>query len=106
MYGVKPVPFTEARLPFTEARLPDCVELWSLGILIWQLIEEHHVEQRLMYSDTTVVLNKTKFAEAIHEEADARSSGADHLSQCFLCNGWNKCLRLTGFAKFCHQKKN
>jgi hypothetical protein len=37
-----------------------------------------------MNPDATVVLNKAKLAKAIHEEADAGPSGADHFCQCFL----------------------
>jgi hypothetical protein len=33
-----------------------------------------------MNPNATVVSNKAKFAKAIHEEADARSSRADHIS--------------------------
>jgi hypothetical protein len=42
------------------------------------------VEQRPMNPDATVVFNKAELAKAIHQEAHARPSGADHLRQSFL----------------------
>jgi hypothetical protein len=39
-----------------------------------------------MNPDATVVFNKSKLAKAIHEEADAGPSGADHFCQSFLCD--------------------
>ena len=45
------------------------------------LIVKNHIEQRFMHPDAAVVLNKTQFAEAIHEEADAGPRRPDHLGQ-------------------------
>ena len=58
--------------------------------MLGQLIEQDHIEQGLVNLDAAVVADKAKFAEAIHEETDARSRGANHLCQGFLRNGRNK----------------
>ena len=41
-------------------------------------VVQNYIEQRFANPDTAVVLNKAELAEAIHEEADAGSGGADH----------------------------
>ena len=74
--------------------------------MIWQLIEEDHIEQRLVYLNAAVVLNEAKLAKAVHKEADSRSGGTDHLGKCFLSNGWYEFLWFTRLAKFRHQKEN
>jgi len=35
------------------------------------LLVEHNVEQGFMHGDATVVIDETKFSEAVHEEAHA-----------------------------------
>ena len=59
-----------------------------------------------MYLDAAVVAYKTQFAKAIHKEANAGASGADHVRQGFLSNGRNKGLRSTWFAELGHQQEN
>src|ERR1035438_6100253 len=52
---------------------------WLLGIVLGQLIEEEHIEQRLMHLDAAVVGDEAELAKAIHEKADTGPCGADHL---------------------------
>jgi len=42
---------------------------------------QDHIEQRFMNPDATVVFDKAEVAKAVHEEADAGPSGADHFRQ-------------------------
>jgi hypothetical protein len=53
-------------------------------ILLSEVVVQNHVEQRFMNPDPLVVLDKAQLAEAIHEEADTRPGGADHVCQRFL----------------------
>jgi hypothetical protein len=64
--------------------------------VLGQLIEQDHIEQRLMHLDAAVVTDKAELAKAVHEEADAGSRGADHLRQGFLRNGRNEGFRFPG----------
>ena len=77
-----------------------------LRIAVGQLIEQDHVEQRLMYLDAAVVTDKAELAKAIHEKADARPRGANHLRQGFLRDGRNVGFRFARLAKFGHQQEN
>jgi len=56
-----------------------------------------------MNLDATVVCNKAELAKAIHEEADAGPSGADHLRQGFLRDLRNQSLWFTRLAKLRQQ---
>jgi len=66
-------------------------------------VVENDVEQRLMNLDAAVVRNKAELAKAIHEEADPRPSGADHLRQRFLRDRRNQCFSFTRLAKLRQQ---
>src|SRR5579871_3408154 len=59
-----------------------------------------------MYLNAAVVANEAELAKAIHEEADAGTSSADHIRQCFLRNRRDKGFRFTRLAEFRHQQKN
>jgi len=52
-------------------------------VIIRQLIEQDHIEKRLMYLDAAVVFDEAELAKAVHKEADAGPGGADHLRQGF-----------------------
>jgi len=56
-----------------------------------------------MHLDAVLITNQAKVAEAIHEEADAEPSGADHFCQRFLGDSRNEGFRLPGLAKLRHQ---
>src|ERR1700732_1696520 len=43
------------------------------------LFAQHHTQERTMHFEMAIVVDKTKFAELVHEVADARSSCSDHL---------------------------
>jgi hypothetical protein len=55
--------------------------------------------------DATVVFDKAELAKAIHEEADAGPSGADHLCQTLFRDLWNQPFKLGRFARLCHQQE-
>jgi hypothetical protein len=42
-----------------------------LRIMLRQAVEEHCFEKRFVYLDSTVVVNESQPAKAVHEEADA-----------------------------------
>jgi DNA topoisomerase I len=77
-----------------------------LRVVLGQLIEQHHIEQRLIHLDAAVVIDKAQLAKAIHKEADTGPRGADHLRQGFLGNGRNEGFRFTRLAEFRHQQEN
>jgi hypothetical protein len=58
--------------------------------LLRQLIEQNHIEQRLVHLDAAVVIDKAELAKAVHDESDAGSRRSDHLRQGFLRNGRNE----------------
>ena len=66
---------------------------------------QNDIEQGFMNTDTTVVLDEAELAEPVHEEADARTCGSDHFSQCLLRDRWNERLRLAGLAELRHEQK-
>ena len=66
---------------------------------------QNDIEQRFVNTDTSIVLDEAQFAEPVHEEADARTGGSDHLSQRFLRDGWNDRLRLSGLAELRHEQE-
>src|SRR5215212_3456298 len=49
-----------------------------------RLFAQHRVQQRTVDLDLAVVVDVSLLPELVHEEADARSGGADHLGQRFL----------------------
>ena len=59
-----------------------------------------------MNPDAAVVFDEAELAKAIHEKADARACGADHLCKCLLGYSRNQGLRFTRFAKFGHQQED
>ena len=74
--------------------------------MLGQLIEQDHIEQRLVYLNAAVVIDKAEFAKAIHEEADAGPRGTDHLRQGFLRNGRDESFPFSRLAKLRHQQEN
>jgi hypothetical protein len=48
------------------------------------LVVQNHVQKGIMDLDFSVVFDKTRFAEFVHEEAHTRSARANHLGQDFL----------------------
>ena len=49
--------------------------------MLWQLIKQDHIEQRLVLLNAAVVSDQAKLAKAVHKKADAGPRGADHLRQ-------------------------
>ena len=65
-----------------------------LRIMLGRLIVKNHVEKGLVDVNAAVVIDKTEFAKAIHEEADPRSSRSDHVGKRLLRDLWNSHQRL------------
>jgi hypothetical protein len=78
---------------------------WALGVMAAELVVEDDVEQGFVDADAAVVLDETELAKAIHEEADARASGAYHFGEGFLGDGGDKGFGLAGFTEFGHEKE-
>ena len=51
------------------------------------------------------VVNKAQLSEPVHEEADPRSRGADHLRQGFLADLWDHGFRNAFLAEMSEQQK-
>ena len=66
---------------------------------------EDDVQQRTMNAQFTVVLDETKFAEPIHEEAHTGAGCTDHLSQCLLGYLRDHHFRLALLAKACEKQE-
>ncbi len=49
-----------------------------------RLVMQHRVKQRTMDLYLSVVADEASFPKPVHEKADARSGGADHIGQYFL----------------------
>ena len=52
-------------------------------------IVQDDVQERAVNLQAIVVVNEPQLAELVHEEADPRSGGADHLGQGLLTDLWN-----------------
>jgi hypothetical protein len=48
-----------------------------LRVVVRQLIEQDHIQQRLMHLDAAVITDKSELAKTVHKEADTRPGGAD-----------------------------
>ena len=69
-------------------------------------VVQDHIEQRFMNPDATVVFDKAVVAKAVHEEADAGPSGADHFRQGFLGDRWNQRFRFSRLTKLRQQQES
>ena len=79
----------------------DCfIPPFDLGLLV-----QNHVQQGFMDFEFSVVFDKAQLAEFVHEEADARSRGADHLRQHFLTVLSDDRLPTTFLAEICKEKE-
>jgi hypothetical protein len=47
---------------------------------------QNGIQQRIMNLDFSIVADESKFAEFVHEGADARSGRSNHLCQHFLAD--------------------
>src|SRR5437763_15471150 len=79
-----------------SVRIPR-IDLW--------FVVQNHVQQGIMDLYFSVVVDKTQFAEFIHEEADARPGRANHLRQRFLTERSHDRLRLAFLAEIGEQKE-
>ena len=68
-------------------------------------IVQNHVEQGAVDLDRAVVLDEPKLAEAVHEEADAGSRGADHVREGFLADFRDHDFRLAFFSELREQQE-
>jgi hypothetical protein len=59
-----------------------------------------------VYLNGAVILDKPKFAEAIHKEVDARAGGANHFRQHFLAYFGDDGIRSLFLAKVGEQQKD
>ncbi len=73
--------------------------------LLRQPIMQHYVEQRFVYFDVAVVGDVAQFPKPVHEVADARSCGSNHVGEDFLSDGWDSGRRLPWPTKFSHEEQ-
>jgi hypothetical protein len=65
---------------------------------------ENYVEQQTVDLQSAVVMDETQFPEPVHEKADSRASGVNHLGQRLLTDLGNHGFRNTLLAKMRQQK--
>ena len=58
-----------------------------------------------MDMDATVVVDESELAKAVHEEADARAGGADHLGERLLGDGRDGGDGFAGLAELGHEEE-
>ena len=69
-------------------------------------VVQDDVEEGAVHMEATVVIQKAKFAELIHEETDAGACGPDHLGERFLTDLRNDRLRLAFFPEVRQQQED
>src|SRR6266446_6110452 len=69
------------------------------------LVAQNHVQQGIMDFQSSVVFDKTQFAEFVHEKAHTRSGRADHLRQCFLTKLSHDRLWPAFLAEICKEEE-
>ena len=78
---------------------------WSTSVLIRQSIMQHHIEQCLVNMNSTVVTDVAELAEVVHELADARAGGANHIGELLLGDWRYHALRLARLSELCHDEQ-
>ena len=74
-------------------------------MVIWQMVVQHDIQKRLVYTNAVFILDQAKLAKTIHEKADAGSRGADDFRQGLLRDLGNQSMRITRLAEFRHEQK-
>ena len=64
---------------------------------------ENYIEQRAVDLQTAVVVDESQFPEPVHEEADPRAGGPNHLGQGLLTYSGNHALGYTFLAEMGEQ---
>ena len=66
---------------------------------------QNGIQQRIMNLDLSIVADESKFAEFVHEGADAGSGRSNDLCQRFLADIQQSRLRSTFLSEMCEQKE-
>ncbi len=56
------------------------------------LIVQHHIEQCAVNLHLAVIFDESKVTKLVQEPINTGTSGANHLSQCFLAHPWYRPL--------------
>jgi len=67
---------------------------------------QNDIEQRAVYLQTAVVMNKAQFSEPVHEEANPRAGRANHLGQSFLTDLGHNGIGNSLLAEMSQQQQN
>src|SRR5450631_692604 len=95
------------RISSTTQRRNKCPRNCALLILFQlRLVMQDSVQQRTVDLDVPVITDEAKLAELVHEMADARSGGANHLRQCLLADIRSDRLWRTFLAKMRQQQEH
>ena len=101
----------KTRIPFREEKWNMSVVLAPCSLLqhrqtfpTYLIVENDADERAVNVHATAVVLNEAELSEPVHEEADARTRGADHLSEGFLADFRDDRYRLGFLAKVSQQQ--
>src|ERR1700730_6818149 len=91
----------------TTRRQDKCLHNRALLVLFQlRLVMQHSVQQRTVDLDVPVISDEAKLTELVHEVADARSGGADHVRQCLLADIRSDRLWCTFLAKMRQQQEH
>jgi hypothetical protein len=66
---------------------------------------KNNIQKRTVDAQFTVVFDKTQLSEPIHEEAEPRAGGANHLREGLLADLGNHCLWRPVFAELGEQQQ-
>src|SRR6185312_417700 len=69
------------------------------------IVVQHHVQERIMNLQVSVVLDKSELAELVHEGAHPRPCSADHLRERLLAYLRYHGLRFALLAEIRHQEE-
>ena len=87
-------------------RCPCALLIATTQTNLYALIVENYTDKRTMnVHATTVVIDEAQFSEPIHEKADPRTRGTDHLGEGLLADFRNDGYRLGFLAKICQQQE-
>src|SRR5580692_4780019 len=79
---------------------------WRLLVFLdLRFITQDGIKQRTVNFYLPVVADETIFTKLVHEEADARPGGADHIGQCFLTKIDRDRLSYSLLAEICEEKE-
>ena len=78
---------------------------WPARGLLRQTIMQHDIKKCLVNMNSAVIGDVSQFSEVVHKLANARASGADHVSKFFLSDRRYHALGLSWLAELSHDEQ-